>query len=151
VNPLTPTGHVIKGRACVSFGGSVWWAASTKWARDVVSARARGSEGGDLRRAGHDTDEDSRAPLARSLAPSVHTDRKDQDMKRDDIDYCESCGEPPATQKDPEDPNAYCDTCVAKMNDQDYGVAFYAIRVMTDAMASLHAHRCATTLRRAGS
>jgi hypothetical protein len=60
-------------------------------------------------------------------------------MKRDDIDYCESCGERRATQKDPEDPNAYCDACVAKITDQDYGVAFYAIRVMTDAMGSLHA------------
>jgi hypothetical protein len=32
------------------------------------------------------------APPSPEVRLSVHTDRTDQDMKRDDIDYCESCG-----------------------------------------------------------
>lgn len=54
-------------------------------------------------------------------------------MKRD-INYCENCGDNPATQQRPDDPNAYCDTCVGRMSMEDSGVVFYAMQTVLHAL-----------------
>ena len=50
---------------------------------------------------------------------------------------CQSCGDRPSTKQDPRDPNAYCDVCAARMEAEDYGEAYGAIKAAGFAMALL--------------
>jgi hypothetical protein len=62
-------------------------------------------------------------------------------MKRD-LDFCEGCGDRPATQQRPggREPNVYCDVCAARRTAEDGGVVYAAVQMMTYAMGPLHEH-----------
>jgi hypothetical protein len=68
-------------------------------------------------------------------------------MKRD-INYCECCGDNPATQQRPDDPNVYCDACVATMTREDSGVVFYAMQTIIYALDAIRRYVPAADVRR---